>query len=195
MKIFGESEKKYESRVRERMLNPKQLGAKCSIPHGLALLEKRREISEGELATVALRRAVLLSFILPVFIIVLLINANSVFALLIGLVIAALIFLLVLHEIRQFRARHCILMGEMRCCLARVKDYYEPYADIEFANGHTESRLFVCAADGRPVKPGDEVYVCVIECKDIKNMQFCEVRPVAELEKVPDRKSRKNQMR
>ena len=190
--MFEKGEKKYESRVREKMLNPKQLGAKCSIPHGLALLERRQQISEGELATAALRRAVLLSFILSVFIVVLLINADSVFILLIGLAVAALIFLLVLHEIRQFRARHCILMGEMRCYLARVKDYCEPYADIEFSNGHTEPQLFVYTADGRPVKPGDEVYVCVVECNNIKNMQFCEVRPVAELEKVSGRKSRKN---
>ena len=190
--MFEKGEKKYELRVRERMLNPKQLGAKCSIHPGLALLERRQQISEGELATVALRRAVLLSFALPVFIIVLLVNADSVSILLIGLAVAALIFLLVLHAIRQFRARHCILMGEMRCYLARVKDYCEPYADVEFSNGHTEPQLFVYTADGRSVKPGDEVYVCVIECKDIKNMQFCEVRPVSELEKTPDRKSRKN---
>lgn len=187
-----ELDRKYESRVRGRMLNLKQLGAKCSIPHGLALLEKQREISEGELATVALRRAVLLSFALPVFIVMLLVNADSVFILLIGLAVAALIFLLVFRSICQFRARHCILMGEMRCFPARVKDYCEPYADIEFSNGHTEPRLFVYAADGRSVKPGDEVYVCVVECNNIKNMQFCEVRPVAELEKVSGRKSRKN---
>lgn len=51
--MFGESEKKYESRVREKMLNPKQLGAECSIPHGLALLKRRRQLAESELATVS----------------------------------------------------------------------------------------------------------------------------------------------
>lgn len=183
-------EKKYESRSHERMLNPKQLGKKCSVPSGLALLERRRQIDEGSLAYKSLELSVSLLFSLPVFTVGLFIYADSVSYLLKRLVIAILLFLLMLYEICQFKTRYCIQAGDVRCYLARVKDCHEPYADIEFSNGHIEKRFFVYTADERSVKPGNEVYVCVIEYKDLP-LQLCEVRLVSELGKVPDRKSGK----
>ena len=177
-------EKKYESRSRERMLNPKQLGKKCSVPSGLALLERRRQIDEGSLAYKALELSASLFFSLPVFTVGAFINADSVSYLLKRLVIAIPLFLLMLYEIYQFKTRYCILAGDVRCYLAHVKDFYDSYADIEFSNGRIEKRFFVYTADGRSVKPGDEVYVCVIEHKNLP-LQFCEVRPVSELGEVP----------
>lgn len=80
-------------------------------------------------------------------------------------------------------------MGDVHCCLAHVKESYDDrFADVEFSSGHVDPWAFVYTGDRRPIKPGDEVYVCFVE---YKNLQFCEVRPVSELEKVPNRKSRK----
>ena len=193
--MFGKGKKIYEPRVRGEMLNLKQLGAECPAPPGLALLERRQQLDESQLTTVG-RLAFLLRIALLIYIIVLFTHADSKFTVLEGLAVAAPFFLLRIYAGCEFKERQCILMGDVRCCLARVKESYDDrFADVDFSNGHTESQLFVYAADGRPVKPGDEAYVCVVESKDIKNMQFCEVRPAAELEKVSDRKSRKNQMR
>lgn len=51
--MFGKGKKIYEPRVRGEMLNLKLLGPECSAPPGLALLKRRRQLAESELATVS----------------------------------------------------------------------------------------------------------------------------------------------
>ena len=179
--------RKYKLRVRGRMLNTKLLGAECSAPPGLALLKRRQQLDESQLTTVG-RLAFLLQTALPIYIIALSIRADSWTTMITGLVIAAPFFPLQFCVTRVFRKRNCILTGDVRCYLARVKNYHKPYADIEFPSGRIKKRFLVYTGDGKPIKPGDEVYVCVIE---YKSLQFCEVRPVSELGKAPNRKSRK----
>lgn len=179
--------RKYESRVFGRTLNPKQLGTECTVPPGLALLERRQQLDESKLATVG-RLAFLLRIALLIYIIVLFTHADSVFTVLKGLAVAAPFFLLRVYAGCAFKERQCILMGNVRCYLAHVKESYGSYADVEFSNGYIDSWTFVYIGDGRPIKPGDEVYVCVVE---YKNLQFCEVRPAREFGKAPNWKSKK----
>lgn len=180
------SNRKYESRVRGRMLNLKLLGAECSAPPGLALLKRRQRLAESELATMSAWLYFIVSIAQMVFAVVLFLCVYfDRISVLQGVAIIILVSLLRQYAYCVFRTRECILVGDVQCCLARVKDYYEPYADIQFSNGYTGSDFFVYSGDGRQLKPGDEVYVCVIE---YKNLQFCEVRPVSELGKVPDQK-------
>lgn len=185
---MSELDRKYESRVRGRMLNLKQLGAECPAPPGLALLERRQQLDESQLTTVG-RLAFLLRIALLIYIIVLFTHADSKFTVPEGLAVAAPFFLLRVYAGCEFKERQCILMGDVRCCLARVKESYDDrFADVEFSNGYIDPWAFVYIGDGKPIKPGDEVYVCVVE---YKNLQFCEVRPVREFGKAPNRKSRK----
>lgn len=81
-------------------------------------------------------------------------------------------------------------MGDVRCYLAHVKESYGSFADVEFSNGYIDPWAFVYIGDGRPIKPGDKVYVCVVE---YKNLQFCEVRPVREFGKAPSWKSKEKE--
>lgn len=192
---YVSAKKKFESRAGEKMLDLKQLGKECSVPPGIALLEKRQQITEDELGKIALL-IFILRFALPIYVAVLfcailLSTYADVSTLLKGLAIAVPFFLLLFYATRVFRRRNCIQEGDVHCYLAHVKDYYKPYADIEFSNGRIEKRFFVYIADGKPVNPGDEVYVCVIENENLKDLQLCEVRPVSELGKVPSKKSQK----
>lgn len=177
--------RKYESQVFGRTLNPKQLGAECTVPPGLALIERRQQLDESKLVTVG-RLAFLLRIALLIYIIVLFTHADSAFTVLEGLAVAAPFFLLRVYAGCAFKERQCILMGDVRCYLAHVKESYGSYADVEFSNGYIDPWAFVYTSDGRPVKRGDEVCVCIIE---YNKLQFCEVRPVSELGKVPKQKS------
>lgn len=109
--------KKYKLRTCERMLNPKQLSEKCSVSPGLALFERQRQIDEGNLDHKAWKMSVLLYFFLPVFIIGLLINADSVFTLLGGMVIAVLLFLLAalwnppIQDTLLYSGRRCAMLS------------------------------------------------------------------------------------
>lgn len=182
-------ERKYESRVFGRALNPKQLGAECTVPTGLALLERRQQLDESKLTTVG-RLDFLLHIALLIYIIVLFTHADSVFTVLEGLAVAAPFFLLRVYAGCVFKERQCILMGDVRCYLAHVKESYGSFVDVEFSNGYIDPWAFVYIGDGRPIKPGDKVYVCVVE---YKNLQFCEVRPVREFGKAPSWKSKEKE--
>ena len=189
--------KKFESRAGGKMLDLKQLGKECSVPPGMTLLEKRQQITKDELGKIALLISIL-RFALPIYVTVLFYAIifstyadDSVQVLLKGLAIVAPFFLLLLYATRVFRRRNCIQAGDVRCYIARVKNYDKPYADVEFSNGCIEKRLFVYTADGRQVNPGDEVYVCIIENENLKDLQFCEVRLISELGKVSSQKLQK----
>lgn len=191
--MFGKSKKIYEPRVRGEMLNLKLLGPECSAPPGLALLKRRRQLAESELATVSAWTYFILSIAQMVLTVVLFwcVYSNRI-SVLKGVIIMILVSLLQRYADCVFTTRACILVGNVQCCIARIKDYDEPYADIQFPNGYTGSDFFVYSGDGRQLKPGDAVYVCVIEYEDL---QLCEVRPVSELgkasRKASSRKSRK----
>lgn len=175
------------------MLNLKLLGPECPAPPGLALLKRRRQLAESELATVSAWTYFILSIAQMVLAVVLFLCVRfDKISVLQGVAIIILVSLLQRYAYCVFMTRACILVGNVQCCIARIKDYDEPYADIQFSNGYTGSDFFVYSGDGRQLKPGDAVYVCVIEYEDL---QLCEVRPVSELgkasRKASSRKSKK----
>lgn len=183
--------KKYKLRVRGRFLNTKLLGEECSAPPWLALLQKRWRLNESIFYHFSLsaRLCLKLPFILVALVAVLFVLVYvGIISMLMGVAIISPVFLVWVCAYCVSRVRACIMAGDVRCYLAHVKNYHKPYASIEFSNGHIEKRLFVYTAGENPIKPGDEVYVCVIECD---NLQFCEVRPARKLRKVQNRNPKK----
>lgn len=182
--------KKYKLRVRGRLLNTKLLGEECSAPPWLALLQKRRQLNKSTFFSASVWLCLILSFVLVILPVVLFEDVYvGRISMLMGVVIVSLVFLVWICTYCVFRVQACFL-DDVHCYLARIKDYHKPHADIEFSNGRVEKRLFVYTADGKTVKPGDEVYVCVI---GNKILQFCEVRPVNKPGKVPNREPEKKE--
>lgn len=184
--------KKYELRVHRRLLNSKQLGAECSAPPWLALLKRRWKLN-GKSSSPQAQVLELLFFVLtlaqvPFAAALFVYVCFGVISVLQWVAFISLVSLLRFCAYCVSKVRACIMRGDVRCYIARVKNYHKPYADIEFSNGRIEKRFFVYTSDGRPIKRGDEVYVCTIEHQ---GLQFCEVRPVSELGKVPSRKPQK----
>ncbi len=184
--------RKYESRVFGRTLNPKQLGAECSAPPWLALLKRRWKLN-GKSSSPQAQVLELLYFVLslahvPFATALFVYVCFGVISVLQWVAFISLISLVRFCAYCVSKVRACILTGNVRCYLAHVKNYHKPYADIEFSNGRIEKRFFVYTSDGRQINPGDEVYVCTIEDQ---GLQFCEVRPVSKLGKVPSWKSKK----
>lgn len=177
---------------KKRKLDLTALGAECSIPPELAILEKR-QISAGGYVTAAARVCSLLLIIPTILVIAFFSLTEGAPGVLGGLIFAVPVFVLTYFAFCVFSRKRHILAGYAHCYLTRVKACHasektlQYYADIEFSNGHIEPQLFVYAAGKNSVNPGDEVYVYVLERR---NQQFYDVRTVSELERRKDAISR-----